>query len=145
MNLEELMKEWEQDSNIDENRLDSESLKTPKLHSKYVNLLISTKLKATKLRADYNKLRQSKFRYYRGEMGKEELATNGWSQWQGVKPLKNEMDEFLTGDADLVTIDQRIEYLNVMSLFLEQVLAQLKARDWQIKTSVEWKKFLAGG
>lgn len=145
MNLEELMKEWEQDSSVDENRLDSESLKTPKLHSKYVNLLVSTKLKATKLRADYNKMRQSKFRYYRGEMGKEELSNNGWSQWQGVKPLKNEMDEFLSGDADLVAIDQRIEYLNVMSLFLEQVLSQLKARDWQIKTSVEWKKFLAGG
>jgi len=54
------------------------------------------------------------------------------------------MDEFLQGDSELVTLKIKIDYLETMIYFLESVLGQIKARDWQIKTAVEWKKFLAG-
>jgi hypothetical protein len=54
------------------------------------------------------------------------------------------MDEFLTGDTELNTMRVKIDYLETMIYFLESVLGQIKARDWQIKTAVEWKKFLAG-
>jgi hypothetical protein len=106
--------------------------------------LIGVKLKYTKLQADYNQLRKNKFRYYRGELGKEELQQLGWAQWQGVKPLKNEMDEFLQGDTELCTLKVRAEYLETMIYLLESILGQLKARDWQIKSAIEWKRFLAG-
>ena len=89
-------------------------------------------------------MRKAKFRYYRGEMSREELTDLGWAQWQGVKPLKNEMDEFLTGDEDLNQLEVKIKYLETMIYLLESILQQIKARDWQIKTAVEWKKFLAG-
>ena len=94
--------------------------------------------------SDYNILRKNKFRLYRGELSREELAALGWEQWQGVKPLKNEMDEFLQGDNELNVMRVKIDYLETMIYFLESVLGQIKARDWQIKTAVEWKKFLAG-
>jgi hypothetical protein len=89
-------------------------------------------------------LRKSKFRYYRGELSRDELTEYGWEQWQGVKPMKNEMDEFLTGDSDLNTLEVKIKYLETMIYLLESILGQIKARDWQLKTAVEWKKFLAG-
>jgi hypothetical protein len=54
------------------------------------------------------------------------------------------MDEFLTGDDDLNKIQMRLEYLNTIVYFLESIMSQIKARDWQVKTAVEWKKFLAG-
>jgi hypothetical protein len=54
------------------------------------------------------------------------------------------MDEFLKGDAELNAMEIKIKYLETMIYFLESVLQQIKARDWQIKTAVEWKKFLAG-
>jgi hypothetical protein len=72
------------------------------------------------------------------------LTELNWQQWQGVKPMKNEMEQFLDGDTDLNNIKVKIEYLNSMVYLLESILQQLKARDWQIKTAVEWKKFLAG-
>ena len=102
------------------------------------------KLKHTKLSSDYNVLRKNKFRLYRGELSREELSTLGWSQWQGVKPLKNEMDEFLQGDAELNTLRVKIDYLETMIYLLESILGQIKARDWQLKSAIEWKKFLAG-
>lgn len=144
MNIEQLQDMWEADCEIDDNYLGEHATKTPKLHAKYVKLLVGVKLKHTKLQSDYNMLRKAKFRYYRGELGREELQVLGWAQWQGVKPLKNEMDEFLTGDEDLNTMKVKIEYLETMIYLLESILTQIKARDWQLKTAVEWKKFLAG-
>jgi len=144
MNIEEVQTMWDIDCQIDDNYLGENATITPKLHSKYIKILINTKLKYTKLSSDYNILRKNKFRYYRGELSREELSALEWEQWQGIKPLKNEMDEFLTGDNDLNTVKVRIEYLEAMIYLLESILGQLKARDWQIKTAVEWKRFLAG-
>ena len=144
MTLDELMTMWEQDSDIDDNHLDKESIKTAKLHSKYVRLLMQHKMKIAALEAEYNNLRQKKFRYYRGEMGREELTELGWNQWQGVKPLKNEMVEFLEGDADLTKINLKKDYIKVMVDAIESIMGQIKSRDWSIRNSIEWKKFIAG-
>lgn len=144
MNIEQLQEEWDTDCQIDDNYLGENSTATPKLHAKYLKILVQVKLKHTKLSSDYNLTRKNKFRYYRGELSRDELQDLQWDQWQGVKPIKNEMDEFLKGDDELNTMDIKIKYLETMIYFLESVLGQIKARDWQIKTAVEWKKFLAG-
>jgi hypothetical protein len=144
MNIEQIQDMWDVDCEIDNNYLGETTTATPKLHAKYVKLLVNVKLKHTKLSSDYNILRKNKFKYYRGEMSREELTDLNWNQWQGVKPIKNEMDEFLKGDNDLNTMTVKIQYLETMVYMLESILGQIKARDWQIKTAVEWKKFLAG-
>ena len=144
MNIEQIQEMWDVDCEIDNNYLGETTTATPKLHAKYVKLLVNVKLKHTKLSSDYNILRKNKFKYYRGEMSREELTDLNWNQWQGVKPIKNEMDEFLKGDTDLNTMTVKIQYLETMVYMLESILGQIKARDWQIKTAVECKKFLAG-
>ena len=144
MNIEEIQTMWDQDSLIDDNHLGEASTETAKVHSKYIKLMVGVKLKLTKARGEYNILRKNKFRYYRGELSREELVGLGWQPYQLIKPLKNEMDEFLSGDTELNTLRVKIDYLETMIYFLESVLGQIKARDWQIKTAVEWKKFLAG-
>ena len=144
MNIEQLQEMWEADAEIDDNFLGEQATATPKLHAKYVKLLVQVKLKHAKHQSDYNLARKNKFRYFRGEMSRDELKERDWEQWQGIKPLKNEMDEFLTGDADLNQLEVKIKYLETMIYLLESILGQIKARDWQIKTAVEWKKFLAG-
>ena len=144
MNIEQIQEMWEADAEIDDNYLGESSTTTPKLHAKYVKLLVQVKLKHTKLQSDYNLARKNKFRYYRGELSRDELKEYGLEQWQGIKPLKNEMDEFLQGDTELNTIKLKAEYLETMIYLLESILGQLKARDWQIKSAIEWKRFLAG-
>ena len=144
MTLDEIQEMWENDSEIDDNHLGEASTTSAKLHSKYLKLLIDAKLKLAKYNTDYNTLRAGKFRYYRGEMSRQELVDNGWDQWQGTKPLKNEMDEFLTGDSDLNKLKLRIEYLNTMVYALESIMTSIRGRDWAIKNGIEWKKFLAG-
>jgi len=144
MKIDEIQNMWEQDCSIDDNYLGEAATITPKFHSKYIRLLIDAKLKLSKYNSDYNQLRKTKFRYYRGEMSRQELSDLQWDQWQGVKPLKNEMDEILTGDSELNNIQMKIEYLNSMIYLLESILGQIRSRDFQIKNGIEWKKFLAG-
>lgn len=144
MTLEEIQEMWAVDSEIDDNHLGEQSTSTAKLHSKYLKQLIDAKLKLAKYNTDYNTLRAGKFRYYRGEMSRQELIDNGWEQWQGTKPLKNEMDEFLTGDSDLNKLKLRIEYLNTMVYALESIMGSIKGRQWDIKNGIAWKQFLAG-
>jgi hypothetical protein len=54
------------------------------------------------------------------------------------------MEEFLTGDKDLNTLNIRIEYIAVMVTMLEAILGQVKSRDWQIRSAVDFKKFISG-
>ncbi|CAB4127126.1 Recombination, repair and ssDNA binding protein UvsY [uncultured Caudovirales phage] len=142
--VDELLDEWDQDSVMDDNHISDESIRVPKLHAKYIRYLMQAKLKVTKYQNDFNVLKKTKFRYYRGELSREELIELNWSQWQNLKPLKTEMDQFLDGDTDLNNMKVKIEYLQTMVYLLESILGQIKGRDWQIRNIIEHKKFLAG-
>jgi hypothetical protein len=144
MTLDELHDLWDADCKINDDHLDRESVKTPNLHAKYLRFLIQHKMKLSALQTEYNLMRQRKFRYYRGEMGKNELDELSWEQWQGVKPLKNEMEEFLDGDSDLNKITIKCAYIKNMIEALESILNQIKSRDWQIRNAIQWKQFVAG-
>lgn len=144
MTLDEIQEMWAVDSEIDDNHLGEASTTSAKLHSKYLKLLVDAKLKLAKQKADYKTLRQSRFRYYRGEMGREELTERQWNQYQGVKPLKSELDEILNGDDILAKHELRIEYLNTMVYALESIMGSIKGRQWDIKNHITWKQFLAG-
>lgn len=145
MKLSEIQEEWAKDCPIDETNLGSESAGVPKLHAKYLNLLTNAKLSLRKSESNYFRTRRKKFRYYRGEMTKQELEEEGWEQWQGVKPLKNEMDEFLQGDEDLLALQDKTEYFKAVVYQLEQIIRSINSRTWDIKSSIEWVKWTSGG
>jgi hypothetical protein len=144
MLLDTILDEWDQDSSIDDNHLDISSLKTSIIHSKYVRYLSHAKLKHSALNNEYNTLRQVKFRYYRGELSREELSQYGWFQWQGVKPIKSEIEELLTGDKDLNKLKAKIDYTKTMIDALEMILKEISNRHWAIRNSIEYKKFMSG-
>lgn len=144
MKLSELQEQWAEDSSIDETNLGRESTRVPTLHAKYLNFLSSTRLNLRKAESDYYNCRRKKYKYYRGEMTKQELEDEGWTQWQGNKPLKNEMDEFLQCDSDLITLQDKVEYFKTVIGHLEQILRSINSRTWDIKTAVEWAKFTNG-
>lgn len=142
--LSELQDLWTKDSKIDEINLGHEAARTPILHAKYLNLLTSSKLNLRKAESDYMKMRRKKFRYYRGEMSALELQDEGWEQWQGTKPLKNEMDEFLSFDDQLLDLQDKIEYFKTVVFQLEQIIRSLNSRTWDVKNAIEWTKWTSG-
>jgi hypothetical protein len=144
MKLTELQEMWAEDCKINDMNLGQESVRTPILHSKYINLLSSTKLNLRKAESDYLNMRRKKYKYYRGEMTQQELDDEEWEQWQGNKPLKNEMDEFLQVDSDLVRLTDKVEYFRTVLYQLEQIIRSLNSRTWDIKNCIEWNKFTNG-
>jgi hypothetical protein len=144
MKLAEIQEEWTRDSSIDETNLGSESARIPKLHAKYLNLLVNAKLNARRAESDYLRMRRTKYRYFRGEMTQIELDELNWPQYQGIKPLKNEMDEFIATDTDLITLQDRLEYHRTVLTMLEGILKSIHSRTWDIKNSIEWTKFTNG-
>ena len=144
MKLTDLQNLWADDCKIDETNLGHESARTPTLHSKYLNFLSSTRLNLRKVESDYLNLRRKKYKYFRGEMTQLELTDEGWEQWQGNKPLKNEMDEFLQVDSDLIILQDKIEYFKTVMYQLEQIIRSLNSRTWDIKNAIEWTKFTNG-
>ena len=144
MKLSDLQDSWKDDCKIDEMNLGRESARTPNLHAKYLNYLSSTRLNLRKAESDYLNCRRMKYKYYRGEMTKQELEDEGWEQWQGNKLLKNEMDEFLTVDSDLILLQDKVEYFKTVLYQLEQIIRSLNSRTWDIKNAIEWNKFTNG-
>lgn len=144
MNTEDILKEWDEDSNVDSNHIDNESVNVPKLHAKYIRHLVMAKMRVNDLQNEYSVLKKLKFRYYRGELSRDELKEYQWDQWQGTKPIKSECEQLLDGDTELSQLKFRIETLNVRIYLLESILGQIKARDWQLKNIVSWKQFISG-
>ena len=144
MKLSQIQEEWKIDSKINELELGREAVKVATLHSKYLTLLSNIKLQLRKAESDYNNMRRVKYKYYRGELSREELEKLNLEQYLGNKPLKNEMDEFMLCDEDLNLLTDKIEYYKTVVYTLEQILRSLNSRTWDIKSAIEWNKFTNG-
>jgi hypothetical protein len=144
MKLSEIQEEWKVDSKINELELGREAVKVATLHSKYLTLLSNIKLQLRKAESDYNNMRRVKYKYYRGELSRDELDKLNLEQYLGNKPLKNEMDEFMLCDEDLNLLTDKIEYYKTVVFTLEQILRSLNSRTWDIKSAIEWNKFTNG-
>ena len=142
--LDKLQQKWAADAGFDDTELSKEALNVPNLHAKYVAILSTVKLNLRKEQSDYAKLRRFKWRYYRGELSEKELKELGWEQYLGAKPLKNEMEEQLEGDFDLIKKKDKVVYYETVVNFLEYVVRSINSRGWDIKNAIEWHKFTNG-
>ena len=144
MKLGEIQTEWKNDSKINQLELGNEAVRTATLHAKYLTVLSNVKLQLRKAESDYNNMRRLKYRYYRGELTQSELDKINLPQYMGNKPLKNEMEEFLSCDEDLNMLTDKIEYYKTVVYTLEQILRSINSRTWDIKSAIEWNKFTNG-
>ena len=99
-NLEQILKYWEKDAEIDQTEPGKELIKIPTLHSKYLGILIKHKIASKKAHFDYLRMRKVKIDYFSGRMDQEELDAHGWQPFQFV--LKSDVNAYLEGDNDLI-------------------------------------------
>jgi len=143
MDIETIKKMVDQDMKIDDLNLDLESLKTPQLHSKYLNLLHDESLSLHKATIEQKELRRLKWEYYLGKIDQETLDEKGWQPF-GLKILRTDIDVYLESDKDLLRMEARIHYLKEKVKYIESVLQSIGRRGWDIKSAIEWKKFMSG-
>lgn len=142
--IDSILTEWEKDCIIDKKNLDNSAIESSKLHAKYLRILIESKINKSKAADNVSVIRNIRTRYYNGKLTKPELDKYNWEQYQGIKPLKTELQDMLEADEYCIKYKKRLDYYEIMVTELEMILKQIQQRDWEIKTALDWKKFQSG-
>ena len=142
--IDEIVNEWEKDAKIDPTDISSASLQTPRLHAKYLRILSHWKQKQATLKSNLNNIKQTKTRYYRGEMSREELKEYGWEQYQLKAPLRSEMEQVLNADADVNKVKMQLELVETIIYVLESIMKAIASRDFTISNYIKMRKFEKG-
>jgi hypothetical protein len=144
MDLKELREQVERDARIDDTELDTESLRLPQLHNKYLNLYHDAKLWYEKAANEYNRLYKLKWEYYTGKIDAETLKQKGWEPFDH-KILRNDVSVYMNGDDDLCNRKERMAYIQSIVNYLDEVVKEITFRHTKIKNAIEWRRFLSGG
>lgn len=141
-NLEQVLKMWEKDAEIDQTEPGKELLRIPTIHSKYLNILTKHKISSKKANFDYLRMRKVKWEYYTGKMPQEELDENGWEPFRYT--LKSDIATYLESDSDLIKLlEKKIYHEEVVSV-IEAIMGELKQRTWQLREYISWERFIGG-
>lgn len=142
--LEDVKKEWSVDSSIDNTKFENEVVRTALLHSKYLDYLIYFRAKRASALKTLNNMKNVKRRYYRGELTLNELKERQWDQWQGLKPSISELNLLFDQDNDLNDLEERLEYYNTALAACEYIMKAISSRGYELKTLLDYQKFING-
>ena len=140
--LEEVMHQWEKDSNVDATEPGKEILRIPLLHNKYNKYLSLHNLAGKRAGLEYDKFKKLKWMYYNGKLDQDELDKLGWEPFRFT--LKSDIQVYLDGDDDLVKIKRKKAYHEGAAKFCEYVMKELNNRTWQLREYMGWEKFIQG-
>ena len=146
MNLENVLEMWKKDNVIDEMALDESSRETAKLHSKYLELYSTSKLRLKQLELEFKVLLKDKFNHYNGKLSQEEMDAKGWDYdpLNGLTVLKGDMDKYYDADPVIQEHQTKMAYTEEMVAALKEILESIKWRHQTVKNMIEWRKFTSG-
>ena len=147
--FDKLKEDWAEDSHIDfqfkskqySADLGQLALDIPFQHNKYLNHY--TDIQAVKLSLEFEirRLVKSKREYYSGEADAKTYAAKPFGS--SIK-TSEKMKVYLESDEEIINLEAKIKYLDQMLYWLDQVMKQISNRGFQIKSAIEWEKFVNG-
>ena len=140
MTLEELQESVDRDFKLDDTELDSESIKIPLLHNKYLQYFNKFSLLLKKAEYDRKVLTRQKWEYYTGKADASVYKEKPFD----LKILRTDVHIYMDSDEELQRADQKEAYLKQVVSYLEQVLRSINTRNFIIKNAIDWKKFTSG-
>ena len=141
MNLDQLKEEARKDLIIEnEEQLGYESLKNQKIKIKYLDQRSRFQLLLQKANGDYQRMYREKWEYYGGKSDAKVYVAKPFD----LKVLKNDLAMYITSDEEVIALMDKIGYLEIVIKYLEGIIKSIDNRGWDIKNTIEWKKFEAG-
>ena len=140
MNLEELKLQVSQDLKVDDEHLDTESLKNQEIKAKYLEHKSKFELLLFKAKGDYKRLYREKWEYYGGKSDAKIYASKPFD----LKVLKTDLGVYISADEEIIDAENKIGYLETVIDYIKGVIKSVDNRGWDIKNAIEWKKFEAG-
>ena len=140
--LEDILKYWNEDSEIDRTEPGRELIKIPKLHNKYLTILTKHRIASKKAHFDYLRMRKIKTDYYSGRLDEDDLEKYGWEPFAFV--LKSDINTYLEADNDLIKLMEKKIYHEEVISVIESIMNELKQRTWQLRDFINWERFIGG-
>ena len=140
MNLEELKLQVQNDLRVNDEHLDTESLKNQEIKAKYLEHKSRFELLLFKAKGDYKRLYREKWEYYGGKADAKIYATKPFD----LKVLKTDLGVYISADEEIIDAENKIRYLETVVDHIKGVIKSVDNRGWDIKNAIEWKKFEAG-
>ena len=140
MTLDELKAQVQQDLSVDNEHLDTESLKNQEIKAKYLDIKSKYELLLFKAKGDYKRLYRDKWEYYGGKADAKIYVSKPFD----IKVLKTDLSVYITSDEDIINAENKIGYLETVVEYIKGVIKSVDNRGWDIKNAIEWKKFEAG-
>ena len=140
MNLDELKMQVQKDLRIDDEHLDTESLKNQEIKAKYLDHKSRYELLLFRAKGDYKRMYREKWEYYGGKADAKIYASKPFD----LKVLKTDLAVYITSDEEVINAENKIGYLETVVDYIKGVIKSVDNRGWDIKNAIEWKKFEAG-
>jgi len=141
LSLDNIQEMWTKDAIINQDELDTESLKVPQLHAKYYGLYNTILLMRKQNEQIYSSLLLERRKYY---TGKATAAVYEAEPFPYKVRDKDDLKLYLVSDEKLSKTRLKIEYFDSMLKYLEEILRQVSNRSYQIKNAIEWRRFTSG-
>jgi hypothetical protein len=140
MTLDELKLQVQRDLKIDNEHLDTESLKNQEIKANYLDYKSRYELLLYKAKGDYKRMYRDKWEYYGGKADAKIYATKPFD----LKVLKTDLAVYISADEDIMNAENKIGYLETVIDYIKGVIKSVDNRGWDIKNAIEWRKFEAG-
>lgn len=143
MDFEQLKALWEEDAKINSQALDTESLRTPSLHSKWYNILVDCRMAHKREELAFAKEKINAKNYYNGDYRPDDKRFKEYGH-QSRKLKSEDMNDFLSADTDIQKIRLKLFLAQEKIEFILSVLKQINDRSFHISNTIKWRKFLSG-
>ena len=140
MTLDELKLQVQRDLKVDNEHLDTESLKNQEIKATYLDHKTRYELLLYRAKGDYKRLYREKWEYYGGKADAKIYATKPFD----LKVLKTDLAVYITSDEEIINAENKVGYLETVVDYIKGVIKSVDNRGWDIKNAIEWKKFEAG-
>lgn len=141
MTHEQLLEMWQTDAGINKTTLDDEALNIPKLHHKYLQILMEIRSKKIAYQHKLEDLKKDKELYYSGQA---EADVYKEKPFDLKLKTKGGIEKHVNTDPEVVSIMQRLEYMEVMLEGVNHIMEQIKWRNSSIKSAIDWARFTSG-
>jgi len=143
MKLEDIYSSWDEDSNIDRTQLDVVALRIPQMHAKYAKILSNERLLLRKYEAEFKELKLDKTLFYVDGPTQEQFD-KGWQVPAKGRILKSDVAPWLDADKDLIALSLKIGMQNEKVETLKSIMDIISRLGFQVKTAVDWARFMNG-
>ena len=120
--------------------LDQESYKNQNIKPKWLEYKSRFELLKPQSNIKYTKLYREKWEYYGGKSDAKVYAAKPFD----IKVLKNDLQMYINADDDIIELQAKITYYEVIIKYIDGIIKSIDNRGWDIRNAQDWKKFEAG-